>query len=116
MLQQPTPEDFVLATGETHYVREFVEKSFAAVQIKIRYVVFLLSSPYLLSHIGSWEGKGVNEVGVNAQTGNVIVRIDPRYFRPAEVEYVLLRHLFHCLTCFAYAGYSWGILRKQKKS
>jgi GDPmannose 4,6-dehydratase len=88
MLQQPTPEDFVLATGETHYVREFVEKSFAAVQIKIRQVMFLLSSPHLLSGIHSWEGKGVDEVGINVQTGNAIVRIDPRYFRPAEVEYV----------------------------
>ncbi|KAF8506263.1 GDP-mannose 4,6-dehydratase [Gautieria morchelliformis] len=72
MLQQPTPEDFVLATGETHYVREFVEKSFAAVNIKIR-----------------WEGKGVDEVGINVHTGNVVVRIDPRYFRPAEVELLL---------------------------
>ncbi|KAF8504189.1 hypothetical protein BU17DRAFT_58300 [Hysterangium stoloniferum] len=72
MLQQPTPEDFVLATGETHLVREFVEKSFAVVDMKIR-----------------WEGKGVDEVGVDVKSGKTVVRIDPMYFRPAEVELLL---------------------------
>ncbi|KDQ12415.1 hypothetical protein BOTBODRAFT_34391 [Botryobasidium botryosum FD-172 SS1] len=72
ILQQETPEDFVLATGEMHTVREFVEKSFAIVGIKIR-----------------WEGEGEKEVGINVQTKGVVVRVDPQYFRPAEVELLL---------------------------
>jgi len=72
ILQQDTPEDFVLATGETHKVREFVEKSFAVVGTGIR-----------------WEGEGVNEVGYDTKTNKAIVRVDPRYFRPAEVELLL---------------------------
>lgn len=69
MLQQPRPEDFVIATGETHTVREFVEKAFLYVGIHIR-----------------WEGNGVDEVGVNAANGHTVVCIDPRYFRPTEVD------------------------------
>ncbi|SCZ94038.1 BZ3500_MvSof-1268-A1-R1_Chr6-1g08380 [Microbotryum saponariae] len=71
MLQQDTPDDFVLATGETHPVKEFVEKAFSHVGITIK-----------------WEGEieSVDEVGVCAQTGRTLVRVDPRYFRPAEVE------------------------------
>lgn len=69
MLQQEQPEDFVLATGETHPVREFVEKSFGVVGITVK-----------------WEGSGVKEIGKDAETGQVIVRVDPKYFRPAEVE------------------------------
>ncbi|KAG8845284.1 hypothetical protein FRB96_002573 [Tulasnella sp. 330] len=69
MLQQEVPEDFVLATGETHPVREFVEKAFAVVDIKLR-----------------WEGKDTEETGIDVATGKVLVRIDPAYFRPAEVE------------------------------
>lgn len=69
MLQQEQPEDFVLATGETHPVREFVEKSFAVVGITVK-----------------WEGSGVKEIGKDAETDQVIVRVDPKYFRPAEVE------------------------------
>jgi len=72
ILQQDTPEDFVLATGEMHSVREFVEKSFAVVDIGVR-----------------WEGSGTNEVGINTKTGAVIVRVDANYFRPAEVELLL---------------------------
>jgi len=72
LLQQESAEDFVLATGETHPVREFVDKAFACVDIKIR-----------------WEGTGVDEVGIDVQTGNTVVRIDPRYFRPAEVDLLL---------------------------
>jgi len=74
MLQQDKPEDFVLATGEMHYVREFVEKAFRVVGVEIR-----------------WSGKGVDEVGTDAQSGNVRVRVDPKYFRPAEVEQLLGR-------------------------
>ncbi|KAI9626967.1 hypothetical protein H4Q26_017600 [Puccinia striiformis f. sp. tritici PST-130] len=70
MLQQDQPDDFVLATGETHPVREFVEKAFAVVNIKIK-----------------WQGEldSVNETGINGETGKVVVRVDPMYFRPAEM-------------------------------
>jgi GDPmannose 4,6-dehydratase len=69
MLQQPEPDDYVLATGEAHAVREFVERAFACVDRTIE-----------------WKGTGVNEVGVDARTGKELVRIDPRYFRPTEVD------------------------------
>jgi len=69
MLQQDTPEDYVIATGEQHSVREFVEAAAKEAGIAIR-----------------WEGEGVEEKGYNAATGACIVEIDPRYFRPAEVE------------------------------
>lgn len=72
MLQSDTPDDFVLATGETHTVREFVEKSFSVVGIDI-----------------IWEGKDENEVGKNSSTGETIVKIDPQYYRPTEVEILL---------------------------
>jgi GDPmannose 4,6-dehydratase len=71
MLQKDKPSDYVLATGETHTVREFVEKSFA--------------------HIGrpiEWSGKGLEETGVCAKTGATLVSIEPRYFRPTEVDYL----------------------------
>ncbi|THV02158.1 GDP-mannose 4,6-dehydratase [Dendrothele bispora CBS 962.96] len=69
MLQQPSADDFVLATGETHPVREYVEKAFQAVGIDIE-----------------WSGSGDDEEGKNKATGQVVVKIDPRYYRPAEVE------------------------------
>jgi GDPmannose 4,6-dehydratase len=72
MLQQDEPDDYVLATGETHTVREFVEKAFAAVGIRL-----------------GWRGHGIDEVGVDARSGRVLVRIDPRYFRPTEVDLLL---------------------------
>ena len=72
MLQQPEPDDYVVATGETHTVREFLEKAFAR-----------------LGHAVEWRGSGADEVGVDATTGKVVVRIDPRYFRPAEVDRLL---------------------------
>jgi GDPmannose 4,6-dehydratase len=72
MLQRDEPEDFVIATGETRSVREFVELAFARIGREIR-----------------WRGSGVHEVGVNAATGDVLVTIDPRYFRPTEVELLL---------------------------
>jgi GDPmannose 4,6-dehydratase len=71
ILQQPTAEDFVIATGEQHSVREFVELAGQALGIRIR-----------------WVGEGVNERGIDA-TGNCIVAVDPRYFRPTEVETLL---------------------------
>ncbi|KAH8112324.1 GDP-mannose 4,6-dehydratase [Phellopilus nigrolimitatus] len=72
MLQQPKPEDFVLATGETHPVREFVEKAFAELEVAIR-----------------WQGFGEQEEGIDVETGRTIVKVDPRYFRPAEVDLLL---------------------------
>lgn len=72
ILQQDDADDYVLGTGETHSVREFVERAFGHTGIKIK-----------------WEGKGIHEVGKNAETGAVLVRIDARYFRPTEVELLL---------------------------
>jgi GDPmannose 4,6-dehydratase len=72
MLQQDHPEDFVIATGEQHSVREFVEYAADEVGIKIK-----------------WEGEGVDEKGINVETGQCVVAVDPRYFRPAEVETLL---------------------------
>jgi GDPmannose 4,6-dehydratase len=72
ILQQDTPDDFVIATGEAHSVRDFVEKAFKEVEIEI-----------------AWEGAGLNEVGKDAKTGKALVKIDPRYFRPTEVEFLL---------------------------
>lgn len=69
ILQQDRPGDYVLATNETHTVREFVELSFAAVGIEIR-----------------WNGEGVEEKGYDKKTGKLLVDINPKYFRPAEVE------------------------------
>ncbi len=71
MLQQEEPEDFVIATGEQHSVREFVEEAAREVGLEI-----------------SWSGEGVEETGVD-QHGNVVVRVDPAYFRPTEVETLL---------------------------
>jgi len=69
MLQQETSDDYVLATNETHTVREFAELSFREVGIEIE-----------------WRGSGVEEKGYDAQNGRLLVDVDPRYFRPAEVE------------------------------
>ena len=72
MMQQDEPDDYVLATGETHSVREFVELAFAEVG---RTIV--------------WEGKGVDEVGRDKASGKITIKIDPRYFRPTEVDLLL---------------------------
>jgi GDPmannose 4,6-dehydratase len=69
MLQQDAPDDYVLATGETHTVRDFIERAFAVVGIRI-----------------AWRGQGTEEVGFDDKTGKVLVEIDPRFFRPAEVD------------------------------
>ncbi len=69
MLQQREPDDYVLATGEAHSVREFVEKAFAAVGRKI-----------------AWRGKARDERGIDTRTGDVLVEVDARYFRPTEVD------------------------------
>ena len=72
MLQQDTPDDYVVATNEMHTVREFIETSFAHVDVEI-----------------NWEGEGVAEVGKNKATGDIVVRMDERYYRPCEVEQLL---------------------------
>ena len=72
MLQQDEPDDYVLATGESHSVREFVELAFAATGRRVE-----------------WRGSGVEEEGVDGTSGAVIVKVDPRYFRPTEVDFLL---------------------------
>ncbi|XP_055311224.1 GDP-mannose 4,6 dehydratase [Sitodiplosis mosellana] len=72
MLQQKEPQDFVVATGETHTVREFVEASFAVIGRKIE-----------------WQGEGVDEMGIEAGTDIVRVKVNPKYFRPTEVDQLL---------------------------
>jgi GDPmannose 4,6-dehydratase len=72
MLQQDDPEDYVIATGEQHSVREFVTAAARHMGVEME-----------------WRGQGVNEQGLNGETGTVIVKVDPRYFRPTEVETLL---------------------------
>ena len=72
ILQQEQADDYVLATGETHTVREFVEAAFAMANYRI-----------------VWKGEGVEETGVDAKTGRTLVEIDPKYFRPTEVDILL---------------------------
>lgn len=72
MLQQDKPNNYVLATGETYTVREFIERCFAKVGMDI-----------------VWSGKGVDEVGTDKSTGKLLVKIDQKYFRPCEVEFLL---------------------------
>ena len=69
ILQQDQPDDFVIATGQAHSVREFVELAFEQVGIEI-----------------AWRGHGIDEVGYDKKTGNKLVLVDPRYFRPTEVD------------------------------
>ncbi|MEW5963658.1 MAG: GDP-mannose 4,6-dehydratase [Pseudomonadota bacterium] len=72
ILQHSEPDDFVLATGETHSVREFVERAFDVAGIEI-----------------DWKGKGVKETGIDRKSGKTVVRVDPRYYRPTEVDLLL---------------------------
>jgi GDPmannose 4,6-dehydratase len=72
ILQADAPEDFVISTGESHTVREFAERAFAETGIQLE-----------------WRGSGRDEKGIDAATGTPLVHIDPRYYRPAEVEYLL---------------------------
>ncbi len=69
MLQQPAPDDYVLATGESHSVREFVERAFEST-----------------GHAIAWRGSGVDETGIDKASGRLLVEVDPRYFRPTEVD------------------------------
>jgi len=72
MLQQEKPDDYVIATGETHSVREFVECAYAEIGKNI-----------------VWVGTGLHETGIDSATGEIVVKIDARYFRPAEVDYLI---------------------------
>lgn len=72
MLQQETPDDYLLATGETHTVREFIEETAKLLDMDL-----------------AWEGEGVNEKGRDKKTGKIIIEIDPKYFRPAEVDLLI---------------------------
>ena len=72
MLQQDTPDDYVIATGETRTVREFVEIAFSHVGIEIE-----------------WQGSGVDEIGINKANGKTVVKVNPKFFRPAEVDVLL---------------------------
>ncbi len=72
MLQQETPDDYVIATNETRTVREFVETAFSHIGIAIE-----------------WKGTGVDEIGIDKATGKTIIKINPQYFRPAEVDVLL---------------------------
>lgn len=72
IMQQPEPDDFVIATGEQHSVREFTTLAFARAGIALR-----------------WEGEGIDEKGIDEATGRILVEVDPKYFRPAEVETLL---------------------------
>jgi GDPmannose 4,6-dehydratase len=72
IVQQPDPDDFVLATGETHSVREFIELAFSKIDRRIK-----------------WRGQGVDEIGIDDATGKTLVKVDERYFRPTEVDFLL---------------------------
>ena len=72
MLQQEVADDYVLSTNEFHSVREFVELAFSFISIKIK-----------------WIGKGVQEKGIDEKTGNTLIEIDPKYYRPTEVDSLL---------------------------
>ena len=72
MLQQDQPEDYVIATGETYSVRSFAERVFERLDMPL-----------------VWKGKGVDEAGMDANSGKIVIRIDPKYFRPAEVDLLL---------------------------
>ena len=72
ILQQEKPDDFVIATGEYHTVRDFCTLAFKTLGVTLR-----------------WEGEGVDEKGIDIATGKVLVEVDPKYFRPAEVDQLL---------------------------
>ena len=72
MLQAPSPDDYIVATGENHSVREFCEVAFKEVGIDIE-----------------WQGEGIEEKGIDKKTNKVVIDIDPQYFRPVEVESLL---------------------------
>jgi GDPmannose 4,6-dehydratase len=72
MLQQPEPQDFVIGTGQTHSIRDFIKTALKCADHDIR-----------------WEGQGVDEVGLESKTGEVIIKINPEFYRPAEVDVLI---------------------------
>lgn len=72
MMQHKRPDDFVISTGETHSVRELIEEAFKYIDVDIK-----------------WEGKGLKEIGLDKESGKILVRVDEKYFRPAEVDLLL---------------------------
>ena len=72
MLLQPNPDNYVIASGETHSVREFVEKAFKCINIEVE-----------------WKGEGIDEVGIDKNTGKIIIRINPRYYRAIDIDCLL---------------------------
>ena len=72
MLQQKKPQDYVISTGKTYSVRKFIEKVCKYMNIKI-----------------IWKNKGIKEVGINKETNKIIVKVNPKFYRPAEVDYLL---------------------------
>src|SRR5258705_13406470 len=72
MLQQPGPDDYVIATGEAHSVRELCEVAFRCAGIEL-----------------AWKGEGVAERGLDAKSGTILVEVDPKYFRPTEVDLLI---------------------------
>jgi GDPmannose 4,6-dehydratase len=72
MLQQSEADDYVIATGETHSIREFVEAAFSHIDVKI-----------------IWRGAGAEETGIGEKSGKTVVRVNPKFFRPAEVSFLL---------------------------
>jgi GDPmannose 4,6-dehydratase len=72
MLQQDTPEDYIMATGVTTRVRDFINMAFAEAGMPLK-----------------WEGAGINEKGIDTRNGKTVVEIDPKYFRPAEVDILI---------------------------
>jgi len=72
VLQEDKPDDYVIATGKAHSVREFAEEAFKQINIELE-----------------WSGKGVNEVGKDSKTGKILVEVDPRYFRPTDVDFLV---------------------------
>jgi GDPmannose 4,6-dehydratase len=72
MLQQDKPDDYVIATGETHTIREFAEKAFGLLDMKIH-----------------WSGNNENETGTDEKTGKIVVRVDPKHYRPTEVDLLI---------------------------
>jgi GDPmannose 4,6-dehydratase len=72
MLQQSEPQDYVVATGETHSVREFVDIAFKSAGFDVE-----------------WSGTGVNEIAIDKKSGKIVMRIDPKFYRPAEVDFLV---------------------------
>ena len=92
ILQNETPEDFVIATGEMHTVREFCTLAFQYLGIELEWQGSGVDETLAFQYLGielEWQGSGVDEKGIDKATGRVLVEVDPKYFRPCEVEQLL---------------------------